>query len=54
MEIISKLVEIEAKLPVDNEFVEAKLAEMNIYPLRWAIVSIKGKILTISLACEKL
>ena len=54
MEIISKLVEIEANLPVDNELIEAKLNEMDIYPLRWAIVNVNGNILTISLACENL
>ncbi len=54
MEIVSKLVEIEAELPVDNHFIEAKLAEMNIYPLRWAIVKVIANTLTISLACENL
>lgn len=54
MEITSKLIEIEAQLPVDNEFIEAKLKEMGIEPLRWAIVDVKNNILTISLACENL
>lgn len=52
MEITSKLVEIEADLPVDNDFVEKKLKEMGIEPLRWAIVKVSGNILTISLACK--
>lgn len=54
MEIISKLVEIKAELPVDNVYIEHKLKEMGIEPLRWAIVSVNGNILTISLACENL
>lgn len=54
MEITSKLVEIEAELPVDNKFIEAKLKEMGIEPLRWAVVNVKGNTLTISLACENL
>ncbi len=54
MEIISKLVEIEANLPVDNDFIEAKLAQMGINPLRWAIVKVEDSTLTISLACENL
>lgn len=54
MEIISKLIEIEAELPVDNDFIEAKLAEMDIYPLRWAIVGVGQNSLTISLAIENL
>lgn len=54
MEIISKLVEIEAELPVDNVYIEQKLKEMGIDPLRWAIVGVNGHILTISLACENL
>lgn len=54
MEITSKLVEIEANLPVENSFIEKKLAEMGIEPLRWAIVKVSGNILTINLACENL
>jgi len=54
MEIISKLVEIEAKLPIDNDFIETKLREMGIEPLRWAIVKVYNGVLTISLACESL
>lgn len=54
MEIVSKLIEIEAQLPVDNNFIEAKLAQMGIIPLRWAIVAVNGNSLTISLACENL
>lgn len=52
MQITSKLVEIEAQLPIDNEFIETKLKAMGINPLRWAIVKVEGNILTISLACE--
>lgn len=52
MEIISKTIEIEAKMPVDNEFIEAKLAKMGIKRLRWAITGINNNTLTISLACE--
>lgn len=54
MEIISKVVEIEANLPVDNIFIENQLKEMGIQPLRWAITEVKGNTLTISLACENL
>lgn len=38
MEIISKLINMEVKLPVSNELIEQKLKEMGIKPLRWAIV----------------
>lgn len=54
MQITSKLVKIEADLPVDNNFIEKKLVEIGIYPLRWAIVGVEGNILTISLTCESL
>ena len=54
MEIISRLIEIEAELPVDNLFIEQKIRDMGIKPLRWAIVSVSGNIFTISLACENL
>lgn len=57
MEIISKLVEIEAEMPVDNNYIEERLNEIGIVPLRWAIVDCirhggNKVILTISLACE--
>lgn len=59
MDIISKLVEIETEMPVENDFIEEKLNEMGISPLRWAIVDCirqgGNKVtLTISLACENL
>jgi len=54
MEIISKLIKIEAKLPIDNAFIELKLHEMGFEPLRWAITKVEGNILTISLACANL
>lgn len=54
MEITSKLIEIEANLPVDNIFIENKLTKMGIEPLRWAVVKVSENILTISLACENL
>ena len=52
MEIVSKLVELEAVLPVDNNYIEARLQEMGIVPLRWAIVDVGQNSLTISLATE--
>ena len=54
MEIVSKLVKIDAILPVDNVFIEQKLCEMGIAPLRWAIVAVNKNELTISLAHENL
>lgn len=52
MEIISKLVEIEAQALIDNNYIEKKIREMGIEPLRWAIVNVRNNMLTISLACE--
>ena len=52
MQITSKIIEIEAELTVDNDFIEAKLLEMGIEPLRWAIVKVEGRILTLSVAFE--
>lgn len=54
MEIVSKIVEIKAKVPVNNNFIENELAKMGIIPLRWAIVNVESDNLTISLACENL
>lgn len=54
MEIVSKLVRIEANLPVSNDFIELKLKETGIEPLRWAVVKVENNALIISLACESL
>jgi len=54
MEILSKLIEIEAELPVYNDYIEKQIREMGIEPLRWAIVKVNGNKLTISLAYENL
>lgn len=52
MEIVSKLIEIEADLPINSSFIETKLKEMEINPLRWAIVKIENNLITVNLACE--
>ena len=54
MEILSKLIEIEAELPVYNDYIEKQIREMGIEPLRWAIVKVESSKLTISLAYENL
>lgn len=54
MEIISKLIEIEACLPIDNEFIEEQLRAQKIDPIRWAIVKVDKNKLTISVAFENL
>lgn len=54
MEIISKLIEIETKLPTDNVFIEKRLNEMGIFPLRWAIVNVDCNKLIINVAYENL
>ncbi|HNW25345.1 MAG TPA: hypothetical protein PLG15_07080 [Candidatus Gastranaerophilaceae bacterium] len=38
-QINSKLIEIEVPEVFDNDFIEQKLSEMGIEPLRWAVVS---------------
>lgn len=54
MEIISKLVEIDAVVPIDNHFIDKNLRKIGIEPLRWAIVNVKGSKLTVSVAHESL
>jgi hypothetical protein len=55
MEIISKLVEINAVSGIDNHFIDKNLEKMGITnPLRWAIVNVKGSKLTVSVAHESL
>ena len=53
--IISKTVEFEAdELPPSVDFIENKIREFNIEPLRWAIVDVKGNKLTVSVSGEAL
>lgn len=54
MEINSKLVEIDAVVPIDNHFIDNNLKKMGIEPLRWAIVNVKGSKLTVSVAQKSL
>ena len=55
MEIVSKLVEINAIAPIDSHFIDRNLEKMGISnPLRWAIVNVKGSKLTVSVAHESL
>lgn len=54
MEIVSKLVEINAVGTIDNHFIERNLKNMGIDPLRWAIVNAQGRKLTVSVAHENL
>ena len=52
MEIVSKIIEIKADLPVDNDYIEKKIHEMGIEPLRWAVVKVGNGTLTVSLAYD--
>lgn len=55
MEIVSKLVEINAIAPIDSHFIDKNLKKMGISnPLRWAIVNVQGSKLTVSVAHESL
>lgn len=54
MQITSKLIELKLGLPIDNDFIEVELRKNGIIPLRWAIVKVKGNILTVSVACVDL
>lgn len=50
-EVISKTVKIKTPiLPPEVDFIEQKIIEENIEPLRWAIVDIKDDILTLSVS----
>lgn len=54
MDIVSKLVEIENNGEINNDFIESKLNEMGIIPLRWAIVNVDCNKLTLSVAHQNL
>ena len=47
--IVTKTLKIETpKLPPEVEFIENKIKESGITPLRWAIVDVEDKILTVN------
>ena len=50
MEVVSELVEIENTGKPSVEYIESELTKRNINPLRWAVVNVSDKILTISVA----
>lgn len=54
MQILSKTIEIPAKYPVDNKYIEQELLKIGITPLRWAIVKVDCDKLEISVSYENL
>ena len=54
MSIISKIVKIEVDSDLSDDYIETELLKMGINPLRWAIVKVDNKSLTISVALETL
>jgi len=54
MEIVSKLVEINAIEPIDNHFIDKNLRKIGITPIRWSIVNVNKRKLTVSVAHESL
>ena len=53
MEIVSKLVDIDKIDNLSAEYIEKELTKLNINPLRWAVVNVSDKILTVSVADVK-
>ena len=54
-EVISKTLKIKSpKMPPSTDFIEKEIKNINLEPLRWAIVDIEGDILTISVSGRKL
>ena len=51
MQIVSKLVQIFNVENPSSEYIENELTNRNINPLRWAVVNVSDKMLTISVAC---
>lgn len=51
--IVSENIEITAKLPVDNLFIEQELKARGIDPLRWAVIAVDNNILIICVSYEK-
>lgn len=50
MQVVSELVEIENNGHITTEYVEERLKELNISPLRWAVVNVHDKMITVSVA----
>ena len=50
MKVISETVEINNTKNITTEYIENELTKRNICPLRWAIVSVGDKIITVSVA----
>ena len=50
MKVISELVEIPNISEPSVEYIESELTKRNINPLRWAVVDVGDKILSISVA----
>ncbi len=53
-EIISKTIKITAdKIPPSTEFIESEIRKLNLEPVRWAIVDINNKELTLNVSALK-
>jgi len=50
MEVVSELVDIKNNHQPSVEYIENELIKRNINPLRWAIVDVSDKILTVNVA----
>ena len=50
MEVTSSIVEIANNGNLTTEYIEAELTKLNISPLRWAIVDVDDKMVSISVA----
>ncbi len=51
--IITKTIKITSnKMPPDVDFIENQLKEMNLNPIRWAIVDIQGNTLIINVSAQ--
>ena len=54
-EVISKTIKIKTEmLPPNVEFIEQEIIKSGLEPLRWAIVDVKDKELTLSVSGRKL
>jgi len=50
MQVVSELLQINNFGDISTEYVESVLDEKNIKPLRWAIVEISEKIITVNVS----
>ena len=54
MDILTKNIEMEVNLPVETDYIDKALKNMGFNALRWAIVNVNDKKITVNVTFENL